>query len=151
MSILSRFTVTPLLYAIGALLALSIGLGIALKVQASKVTTAQAERDTAVAERQTTTTEREAWKQSAAGLRVANAAYGTAVADLIARLEESQRENRRISEAGQKAIAAAQAEALDADRTLKLFTAKFQTESRKPTCARALEALGNACPNLEGY
>lgn len=151
MSILSRLTVTPLLYACGALLALSISLGVALQVQGAKVDTAVAQRDTAVADRNTARTSRDAWKQRASELSSANAAYDVAIKGLGRVLKECQGENARISAAGEKAVAAAHAEARDADRTLKAFTAKFQSESRKPTCARALEAVGNACPNLEGY
>lgn len=151
MSVLSKLTVTPLLYACGALLALSIGLGIALKVKAGQVSTAQAVRDTAIARRDTAITEREAWKRRAGELSAANRAYGNAVTGLQSTLTECQGENLRISAEGQRAIVAAQADARDADRTLKAFTAKFQNESRKPTCARALEALGASCPLLEGY
>lgn len=147
----SKLTVTPLLYACGALLALSIGLGVALKLKASSVTAAEAARDKAIAERDTARTERDAWKVRVDELTAANLAYGNALGGVARELQSCQGENTRISAAGQRAIAAAQAEARDADRTLKAFTAKFQAESRKPKCTRALEALGAACPTLEGY
>lgn len=147
----SKLTVTPLLYACGALLALSIGLGIALKLKAATAATAEAARDQAVAERNTARTERDAWKVRVDELTAANLAYADALGGVARELQSCQGENARISTAGQRAVAAAQAEARDADRTLKAFTAKFQSESRKPTCARALEALTAACPTLEGY
>lgn len=151
MSLFAKFTVKPLLWASGALLLACIGLSIALVVANGQRDTAQADRDTAIAERDTAVTEREAHKQRSGELAVANAAYGEVVQQLQAALAEAQGENRRITAEGQRAIAAAQAEAADADRTLKAFTAQFQAESRKPTCARALAALGQACPALEGY
>jgi cell division protein FtsL len=150
-SLLAKFTVKPLLWSSGMLLLACIGLSLALVVANSKRDTAQAERDTAIAERDTAVTEREAHKQRSGELQLANAAYGDVVKELQAALKEAQGENRRISAEGQRAIAAAQAEAADADRTLKAFTAQFQAESRKPNCARALAALGQACPALEGY
>ena len=151
MSLLGRFTVTPLLYACGALLALSIGLGVALKLKGADVTAAEAATSVAEASRDKAITEREAWKSRAGELTAANLAYGSVVTGLREELALCQGENARIGQAGQLAIHRAQADARDADRTLAAFTAKFQTESRKPVCAAALSALDAACPALGGY
>lgn len=151
MSLLAKFTVKPLLWTCAALLVACIGLSIALVVADSKRDTAEAQRATAIAERDTAVTERESHKQRSGDLLQANAAYTNLVKKLLAELKEAQGENQRISAAGQRAVAAAQAEAADADRTLKAFAAQFQAESRKPNCARALAAVGQACPALEGY
>jgi hypothetical protein len=151
MSILSRFTVTPLLYACGALLALSLGLGISLKFEAAKVSVAQATTGTALAKVDTVTTERDAWKTRVDELTAANLAFGNALTGVSNELQVAQGENTRISVAGAHAVAKARADAADADRTLKTFTAKFQAESRKPDCTRALEALATSCPALEDY
>lgn len=148
---IERLTVTPLLYACGVLLLVCLGLGVALKLEAADVATAEADKRTAEADRNTAQTEREAWKRRAGELGTANLAYGVALSDLRAELALCQGENARLGEAGEKAVAAAQADARDADRTLAAFTAKFQTESRKPQCAAALHALDAACPALEGY
>lgn len=151
MSIFSKFTVTPLLYACGALLALSIGLGIALKLKSGDVTTAEAATQTALAQRDTAITEREAWKLDATAKTAAAKASEASVTSLIAALREQQQETLRIQDAGHKAVAAARTAAIDADRALKTFTSKFQVESRKPTCARALAAMEQACPALRDY
>lgn len=151
MSILSRLTVTPLLYACGALLLVCLGMGAALKLQATKLELANAQLDVLTAGLLTAHTERDAWKQAAQGGAEANRAATASIESLKATLVSQQREIRRISAEGEHAVATAQADAADADRTLKLFTAKFQTESRKPDCARALDAMQAACPALEGY
>lgn len=151
MSFVSRFTVTPLLYACGALLLLSMALGVALKVEAGKVATANAATTAALAQRDTAATEREAWKTRVDELWAANLAYGNALTGIHNELVRTQNENARIDAETDRAVAAARADAADADRTLKLFTAKFQTESRKPDCGRALAAMAASCPAMEGY
>jgi hypothetical protein len=151
MNLISKLTVTPLLYACGALLVAVVGLAIALKVAGGKVDTAQAHQATAESRRDTAITERDAWKAKTADLRAANTAVVAANDSLRAELARQQQQCSDNAAANQRAIAAARADAADADRTLKAFTAKFQIESRKPTCARALDALGAACPALEGY
>lgn len=148
---ISRFTVTPLLYACGALLALSIGLGIALKVQGSKVDAAQSAQAAAESARDAANTERDAWKLRAEdNARAANTAQGN-VATLRTELTRAQGDLRTLGDQSRRAIAQAEAERADAERTLDLFTARYQTESRKPDCTRALEAVGRSCPALEGY
>lgn len=151
MSIVSKFTVTPLLYACGALLLLALGLGVALKLEAGNVATANAQRDTAQQRVVATITERDAWKQSAHDAAQANVAATDAIGSLKATLQSQQQECARIGAANSKALTDARAQARDADRTLQLFTRKFQTESRKPDCARALSALEAACPALQNY
>lgn len=151
MSLIDRFTVTPLLYACGILLVVCLGLGVALKLEASDVKAAEASRDTAQADKRTAETERESWKRRATELNAANLAYGTVLNGVKSELALCQGENLRLGAAGETAVSKAQAEARDAERTLAIFTAKFQTESRKPVCASALKALDAACPALEGY
>lgn len=144
MSLLSQLTVTPLLWACGALLATCIGLGVALKVQAGDDAAALAQRDAAV-------TERDAWKGKAAGCVAANGAYADVVDTLQAELSRAHAERQRIREAGSQAVAAAQAAARDADATLDKFIAQFRAQASRPDCAAALAQLEQACPALEGY
>ncbi len=151
MSLLSKFTITPLLYACGALLAVSIGLGVALKLKSSDLAGAKAATETAAAQRDTAITERDAWKLDATAKAAAAKASEASVEGLIAALREQQQETLRIQAAGQNAVRAAQAAAADADRTLKTFASKFQSESRKPVCAQALAAMERSCPALKDY
>lgn len=151
MSILSRLTVTPLLYACGALILLALGLGIALKVERADSRAAKAETATAVAQRDAVATERDAWKASADSATTANAAWEKTAQDLQAEIQRQQDEARRSEAANQQAIAAARAAYLDADHALDRFTKQFQTESRKPHCAQALAAMEAACPALRNY
>lgn len=151
MSLLSRLTVTPLLYACGALLVVVAGLGVRVHMLGSDAIAADARRAAAVADRDAARTERNAWKAKANDLIAANSAYGVTVDTLRQLLDEARQAARVMAEQDRKAIAQARADAADADRTLQLFTAKYQAESRKPDCAKALLTLEAACPALSGY
>lgn len=144
MSILDKFTVTPLLYACLALLVISGGLGVALKLKSADLAVAQ-QRVVAVI------TERDAWKDKAGQYATANRAFDSAFKKLAVELERQQSESNRIAAASRKAVIAAQADAVDADRALKRFAAKFQAESRKPACQRALETMAASCPAMGDY
>lgn len=148
---ISKMTVAPLLYLCGALLLLVIGLGVKVAMLGSDLDAAVANQGKAEAERDAVITEREAWKGRADELQAANGAYGTALNTMHQQLQMCQGEAARIESEGLKAVAAARAEAADADAALKRFTAQFQAESRKPVCAAALAALDAACPALQGY
>lgn len=151
MSLLSRLTVTPLLYACGALLVLALGLGVALKMERADTRAAEADTATAVAQRDSAVTERDAWKADAIAATAANAAWEKTALALQAEMQRQQEEARLSEAANQQAIAAARAAYLDADRTLDKFVRQFQTESRKPQCAQALAAMEAACPALRNY
>ena len=151
MSILDKFTVTPLLYACGALLVIALGLSVALKVQGSKVAAAQADQHTAEAKRDTAITERDAWKARVDELAAANGAYGTALKVLRAELDKCQADKATVANQGKQAAAAARRAAADADAALQSFTAQFQQASHGGKCAVALAAMQQACPSLEGY
>jgi len=148
MSIVSKLTVTPLLYACAAL---AIALAATGFVMSGKLDTAKAEAKAAESSRDTARTERDAWKKSAADNATAVAAHQQVTATLRAELERVQGETKRRDAAAREAIAAARAEAQDADRTLARMAAQFQAQSRQPDCARALAAVATACPALGGY
>lgn len=151
MSIVSKLTVTPLLYACGALLALSVGLGIALAVQGSRLDAARAQVGEMEAQRDAARTERDAWKVRAEDNARAATTAQASVATLRGELTRAQGDLRTLGVQSRAAIAQAEAQQRDAELTLDRFTQQFQTESRKPDCTRALEAVGRFCPALEGY
>lgn len=148
MSLLSKLTVKPLLYAVGILALLCAVEGTALYVQAVRysadATTAKAELDQ--------------WRNSyataatkASELAVANAGWQGTVSQLQAQLAAEQKQCAALVARNDKAIAAARAEAADADAALKTFVDRFAAAQRKPDCASALHALAASCPSLEGY
>lgn len=151
MSIVARLTVTPLLYACGVLLLVIAGLGVKLALVDGARDSAVSAQHAAEANTRTAITERDAWKQTAQGATSANAAAAAAIASLKRALQQQQQAARDNAAANAHAIAAARADAADADRTLQLFTAKFQRDSRKPDCARALAELDAMCPTLKDY
>jgi outer membrane PBP1 activator LpoA protein len=150
-SILDKFTVTPLLYACGALLIAVVALTGRGCVLTAQRDTAIAQKDAEHSAREAMTVSRDAWKlranDNAGKVKTAN----DSVTKLEGLLKDEQDAGKRRAEASEQAIAAARAKERDADTTLRKFTAQFQTESRKPTCQRALEALDTACPALKGY
>ena len=151
MGLVSKLSVKPLLWVVGLQLCGLLALGAwswALKAEAGAE---RARAGQAAAQRDTAATERDAWKSAAAGLSASQAATLTAFDDLKGELERRQTEAERQRHANEQAIAAARAEARDADRTLQAFAARFQVESRKPDCAHALGALEAACPALRDY
>jgi len=151
LSLLSKLTVTPLLYACGALALLSVGLSVALHVRGADLAAAQARTGEVAAERDAAVTERDAWKGEAERRGEANEAYADVVGTLHGELKLAQGERRRLEAAGRAAVAAAQAEARDAERTLQRLAAQFQAQSRVPDCAAATARVAQACPAFEGY
>ena len=151
MSFLAKVTVTPLLYACGALLVALLAAGVYAAVLNSRLDTAHAEKGAAESSRDAAITAREAWKQRAAEGVDAIAAHKAVTAAMRAEIERAQGEAKRRDAAARKSVAAAQAEAQDADRTLARMAAQFQAQARQPDCTRALAAVAIACPNMKGY
>ena len=134
-----------------ALLITVVGLGVTLALTRADRDRAEAFRDTAVEGMRRAETERDAFRLRVGELEIANRAWGSAFNAVQGELEAAQRENRRLQQAGAAAIAAAQAAAVDADRTLKEFVERFATETRETDCGRALIAMEAACPALSDY
>jgi hypothetical protein len=151
MSLLAKLSVKPLLYALGVLLLVIAGLVATLHFMQAQVEVAHAASESAIASRDAMATERDAWKGDAGRALLANADYQGIVERLQAELKLCQGQARAMEESNRKAVATARAEANDADRALKQFTRKFQVESRKPPCARALASLEASCPALSDY
>jgi hypothetical protein len=149
--LVSRLTVTPLLWAIGILLvALAASSGYAYVLRAD-VVAAQAATAVAIAERDGARLERDT--ATTRGLEVANSARGwEAVAgERLTLLNACQTAAVTIREAGEQAVRNARAAARDAERTLDAFTKRYQVEARRPDCERARHAMAAACPALEDY
>lgn len=155
MSLRSTAVGKPALYAIGVL-ALSLLLSnLGWWAHASALTlqrdVADASRDAADARVEAAGTEKQAWKNKAGELEIANLASQKTIDQLKIELAAAQGEKRRLQQDGQRAIAAAQAAATDADRTLKDFIDRYAKQLRNPDCAGALSVVQQACPALEGY
>lgn len=144
MGLLSKFTVTPLLWACGLLLVAVGVLGVRLHMK-------QADVDVAEARLVTAATERDAWKGVAQQSLGANAQWHDAFDQVHGLLKASQADRKRLQAEGQSAIAAAQAAAEDADRTLKAWMDRYAEQIRMGDCAAALNAVQLACPAMEGY
>lgn len=155
MGFLSTLTVKPLLITIGALAVLLLASNGGWLLRANDLEAqrdvAKANAEAADADRDGAYTERDAWKTKAGELATANAAAMDNIESLVGELHKQQGENRRLQEAGRKAIAAAQADAADAERTLKNFIDRYAQQLRNPDCAGALAVVQQACPALEGY
>ncbi|TAA45649.1 hypothetical protein [Pseudoxanthomonas winnipegensis] len=148
MTLASGLTVKPLLYAVGVLALLCVGEGVALYVQAVRHGAAAS----------TAKTESDQWRNSyaaaatkASELVVANAGWKSTAGELQAQLAAEQKQCAALTARNDKAVAAARAEAADADAALKTFVDRFAAAQRKPDCASALHALAASCPSLEGY
>jgi len=155
MSLLPTLTVKPLLYAI-AVLALSLLLSnLGWWAHASSLglqrDVADASRDVAVANLRVANTEKQVWKNKSDELALANLAGQKTIGTLQLELKAAQGEKHRLQAEGEKAIAAAQAAASDADRTLKDFIDRYARQLSNPDCAGALNVVQRACPALEGY
>lgn len=155
MSLLPTLTVKPLLYAI-AVLALSLLLSnLGWWAHASSLglqrDVADASRDAAMASLTAATTEKQAWKNKAGELAAANVAGQKVVDQLQRALQDAHAEQGRLQEEGRRAVAAAQAAADDADRTLKDFVDRYARQLRNPDCASALATVQRSCPAFEGY
>lgn len=155
MSLLPSLAVKPLLYAI-AVLALSLLLSnLGWWAHASSLglqrDLADASKDVAVASFTAATTEKLAWKNKAGELEIANLASQKTIGTLQLELKTAQGEQHRLQAEGERSIAAAQAAAADADRTLKDFIHRYARQLSNPDCAGALNVVQKACPALEGY
>lgn len=142
--LVSKFTVTPLLYAIGVLVLLNIGTGalawkrgIDVESATAKLRVAQQDADTA--------------NRHVAELGAANKAWEKTANDAIRVLDKMRQDATDLGIANANAIAAAEAAQVAIEKRVGTFAGKFNTESRKPDCAHALAAMQSACPNLEGY
>lgn len=146
--VLSKLSVKPLLWAVGLLLVACAGLGGTLAVQqrwyGGQLATVAADRDEA-------RVSAAAWRTRAGELDMANAAHQHANATLQRLLTEARGENTRLQDEGRAAIAAAQAAAAEANRTLDTWMDRYADQVRVGDCASALNAVQQACPAFNGY
>lgn len=148
MGLLGAVTAKPLLITLAVVGAALVASNLGWYARASQLS---AQRDAAGARSTAVETEREAWKAKAVDLKTANAAAQESIDSLTGELRVAQGEQRRLQQEGAQAIAAAQADAAEADRTLKNFIARYAQQIRNPDCAGAMAVVQQACPALEGY
>lgn len=155
MSLLPSLTVKALLYAIAVLALFLLLSNLGWWAHASSLglqrDVVDATRDAAMASLTAATTEKQAWKNKAGELAAANVAGQKVVDQLQRALQDAQAEQGRLQEEGRRAVAAAQAAADAADRTLKDFVDRYARQLRNPDCAGALATVQQSCPALEGY
>ncbi len=148
MGLLGAVSVKPLLITLAVVGAALVASNAGWYARASQLS---AQRDAAGARVTAVETERDAWKGKAAELKSANAAAQDGINSLTGELARVQGEQRRVQREGEQAVAAAKADAAEADRTLKNFIARYAQQIRNPDCAGAMAVVQQACPALEGY
>lgn len=147
-ALIAGLTVKPLLYAVGALLAaivvMSAAWYISARSAAADLSVAQAAADSANALLRTERTR-------TSELASANEGWQKTTGVLQAELKAAQDQVADIRQKSDAAVAAAQARAADANKTLKTFMDRYAVQVREPHCASALQQLEAACPAFSGY
>lgn len=136
------------LYATGGLAALLLATNLIWWAQASGL---RADLREAEAETRVTATERDAWQGKARELAEANRGWQEIVATLRTELVRAQGDARRLAADGQRAIAAARADAAAAAKHLTEFRERYERQRAAPGCDAALAAVQQHCPQFEGY
>ena len=137
-------TAKVLQYIVGALLVLSIGLGLQVWVQYGRLDAAKKDVQTAQAQRDTAITERDAWKGKADGAVAANQAYGVVLDEIRAQQAADQHAAAAAAQQAAKQVASAQAEKRRSDADLAEFRRLFG--KRPADCEAALQSLDRVCP-----
>src|SRR5690606_5472333 len=114
-SLISKFTAPPLMYACGALVLLCAGLGVALALARAEVRAVTAEAGATYEELHSAQVERDAWKDKANAASAANTSCTQGIESLTVTLDRQQKACRATQAANQKAITAARADAAEAD------------------------------------
>lgn len=143
---LASLTVTPLLYAIGALLLLSALLGVRGCAVAAARDTAVAQKEKAEAELATAITEREAWKAKTADVLSARDAYAAMLATIKQEQARAEAAAAAAAKAAAAAVAAAQRDEATAERRLADFQRRYV--ARPKSCDDALKILDTVCPAI---
>ncbi|GGD45744.1 hypothetical protein [Pseudoxanthomonas indica] len=145
---LSALSVKPLLIALTICLVALLTSNAGWWVRASVLSS---ERDVAVADRAVLATSKDAYKVRVGELTAANRVYDAEYSRLAKELQLAQGETARLNAEGDRAVAAAQAKADEADRVLKTFMERYAQQVRVPDCAQALSTIQRLCPALGGY
>ena len=148
MSLLDKLAVKPLLYAVAALLVVILAMsGIWY------VTAARSAANLSVAEANASSAEA-AWKGErtrVSELTAANAGWQDTAATLQGELKLAQDQLVTVRQQGAAAVAAAEAKAADADRTLRTFLDRYAVQVKETACAQALQNVEAVCPAFRGY
>lgn len=149
--LLAKLTVTPLLWACGLLLVAVAALGVRVHMLGADVDAAKAGTAAADARANQHVAERDAWKRAAQSALQATTRWETAFGTVRQLLADSQREARRLDEAGRQALAAARAREAEANLALASWMDRYAEQVRVGDCAAALNAVQQACPAFRGY
>ncbi|MDH7453578.1 hypothetical protein QF205_10940 [Luteimonas composti] len=149
--LLAKLTVTPLLWACGLLLVAVAALGVRVHMLGADVDAANGGAAAADARANQHVAERDAWKHAAQSALEATTRWETAFGTARQLLADSQREARRLDEAGRQALAAARAREAEANRALAGWMDRYAEQVRVGDCAAALNAVQQACPAFGGY
>lgn len=148
MKLPSVLTVKPLLWVIGILALVLIGLLVCLVVvRANARAAAAAYEGSATA----CSAEKEGAVTRVAELAAANAGYDRTVAVLQEELRLAQGQVSTLKQQSDSALAAARTREEDADRTLKQFMNRYAGQARETRCALALTEVEASCPAFSGY
>ena len=148
MSLVDKFAVKPLLYVVGALL-----LVIAAMAGIWAVTAARSSAALSVSEANASSASAawEAARTRVGELTAANRGWEKTAGLLQTELKVAQDQLVQLKAQNAEAVAAAEAKAADADRTLSRFMDQAAAQAREPTCAQALQHVEAVCPAFEGY
>lgn len=148
MSLLDKLAIKPLLYAIGALLVVVAILAVGWYVHATRL---QADLDVQTVSASSANAAYMTSRTRVAELTAANAGWQDTAIVLRGELKLAQDQLVTVRQQGQVAVAAAEARAADADRTLKTFMDRYAVQVKETACAQALQNVEAVCPAFQGY
>ncbi|KAF1697987.1 hypothetical protein CSC62_07530 [Pseudoxanthomonas jiangsuensis] len=147
-SLLAGVTVKPLLYAVGVLLLVIATMAAVWWVQA---TTSSAALDVSKAAASACNAADTANRARVRELEAANQGWELTTATLQTELKAAQDQLVTVRQQGRAAVAAAEARAADADRTLSTFMARYAAQVKQAHCVQALQHVEAVCPAFSGY
>lgn len=148
MSLLAKLTVKPLLYAVAALALTVVVMAGIWWVQAGR---ASAALDVANAVAESCASSDRANRTRVRELEGANAGWEETTGVLRTELKAAQDQLVKVRAQGAAAVAAAEARAADADRTLASFMDRYAAQVKNTHCAQALQHVEAVCPAFSGY
>ena len=148
MSLLDKLAVKPLLYSVGALLLVVAILAIGWYVHATRL---QADLDVQTMSASSASAAYMAGRTRVAELAAANEGWRETTTALQGELKRAQDQLVEVRRQGAAAVAAAEAKAADADRTLKTFMDRYAVQVKETACAQALQNVEAVCPAFRGY
>lgn len=148
MSLIDKLAIKPLLYAIGALLLMTAILAVGWYVHAAKL---QADLDVQTVSASSANAAYMTSRTRVAELTAANKGWQATTSTLRDEIKRAQDQLVEVRQQGAEAVAAAEARAADADRTLKTFMDRYAVQVKETACAQALQNVEAVCPAFRGY